>query len=67
VVPYLLLSHEDNKSRVHGLRDVFNAVRYVVKGGNQWRLMPNDLPPLAGSLPADAALVGGRGVRTSGG
>jgi len=45
VLPYLLLSREDNRSRVHDLRDVFNAVRYVVKGGNQWRLMPNDLPP----------------------
>jgi len=45
VLPYLLLSREDNQSRVYALRDVFNAVRYVVKGGNQWRLMPNDLPP----------------------
>ena len=45
VLPYLLLSREDNKSRVYALREVFNAVRYVVKGGNQWRLMPNDLPP----------------------
>ena len=33
VLPYLQLSREDNKSRVYGLRDVFNAVRYVVKGG----------------------------------
>ena len=45
VLPYLLLSCEENRSRVYALRDVFNAVRYVVKGGNQWRLMPNDLPP----------------------
>jgi transposase len=45
VLPYLLLSREDNGSRQHDLRAIFNAVRYVVKGGNQWRLMPNDLPP----------------------
>jgi len=45
VLPYLLLSREDNLSRQHELRAIFNAVRYVVKGGNQWRLMPNDLPP----------------------
>ncbi len=45
VLPYLLLSREDNKSRVYSLREVFNAVRYVVKGGNQWCLMPHDLPP----------------------
>ena len=34
VLPYLQLSREDKKSRVYGLRDVFNAVRYRVKGGN---------------------------------
>ncbi|MEP6756354.1 MAG: transposase [Chthonomonadales bacterium] len=45
VLPYLLLSRADNASREHDLRAIFNAVRYVVKGGNQWRLMPNDLPP----------------------
>jgi transposase len=45
VLPYLLLSRVDNASREHDLRAVFNAVRYVVKDGNQWRLMPNDLPP----------------------
>ena len=45
VLPYLLLTRADNKSRAYPLRDVFNAVRYVVKGGSQWRLMPNDLPP----------------------
>lgn len=45
VLPYLLLSREGNRSRVYALRAGFNAVRYVVKGGNQWRLMPNDLAP----------------------
>src|SRR5216683_4806457 len=45
VLPYLLLSRADNVSRQHDLRAIFNAVRYVVKGGNQWRLMPHDLPP----------------------
>ena len=45
MLPYLLLSREDNASRQHDLRAIFNAVRYIVKGGNQWRLMPHDLPP----------------------
>ena len=45
VLPYLLLSKVDNASREHDLRASFNAVRYIVKGGNQWRLMPHDLPP----------------------
>ena len=45
VLPYLLLSREDNRSRQHDLRELFNAVRYIVKTGNQWRFMPHDLPP----------------------
>jgi len=45
VLPYLLLSGVDNACWEHDLRAIFNAGRYVVKGGNQWRLMPNDLPP----------------------
>src|SRR6202049_5052450 len=45
VLPYLLLSREGNSARRHDLRAIFNPVRYIVKGGNQWRLMPHDLPP----------------------
>ena len=45
VLPYLLLSREDSRSRTHSLRELFNGVRYIVRTGNQWRSMPNDLPP----------------------
>src|SRR5260370_489011 len=45
VLPYLLLSREDNRSRQHDLRELLNAVRYIVKPGNQWRFMPHDLHP----------------------
>ena len=45
VLPYLLLSREDSRSRKHSLRELFNGVRYIVRTGNQWRFMPNDLPP----------------------
>lgn len=45
VLPYLLLSREDSQSRRHRLRELFNGVRYIVRTGNQWRYMPNDLPP----------------------
>ena len=45
MLPYLLLSRSDNASGEHDLRAIFNAVRYMVKGGNQGRLIPNDLPP----------------------
>ena len=45
VLPYLLLSREDSRSRKHSLRELLNGVRYIVCTGNQWRFMPNDLPP----------------------
>lgn len=36
---------DDQRKRKHDLRNVFNALFYVVKGGIPWRQMPNDLPP----------------------
>jgi transposase len=47
VAPYLALVREDSPQRVHDLREVFNAVRYIVKTGGQWRFLPNDFPPWA--------------------
>ena len=29
----------------HRRREIVNAILYVVRGGNQWRAMPHDLPP----------------------
>ena len=45
VAPYLTLMKEDAPQREHDLREVFNAMRYVVRGGQAWRMLPNDLPP----------------------
>jgi transposase len=45
VAPYLTLMPLDATQRTHDLREVFNAVRYVVRGGIPWRMLPNDLPP----------------------
>ena len=47
VAPYLTLLREDAAQRAHSLREVFNGLRYVVRGGGSWRLLPNDLPPWA--------------------
>ena len=47
VAPYLTLMREDAGQRAHPLREVFNGLRYVVRGGVTWRLLPNDLPPWA--------------------
>jgi transposase len=45
VAPYLTLIREDAKQREHRLREVFNGLRYVARGGISWRMLPNDLPP----------------------
>src|SRR5262245_49558366 len=36
---------EDAPQRDYPMRVLFNAIRYVVKTGCQWRYLPNDLPP----------------------
>src|SRR6266571_1789125 len=47
VVPYLTLLPLDADQRTHDLREVFNAVRWLVRAGAPWRMLPNDLPPWA--------------------
>lgn len=45
VAPYLTLMKEDAPQREFPLRDLFNALRYFVRAGCPWRMLPNDLPP----------------------
>jgi putative transposase len=33
------------KTRTHSLRDIFDAIFYVLKTGCHWRLLPHDFPP----------------------
>ena len=43
--PYLALVRADSPQRRHDLREVFNALRWVVKAGAPWRLLPTNFPP----------------------
>jgi transposase len=45
VAPYLTLMTEDAPQRDYPLREVFNALRWLVRTGSAWRYLPNDLPP----------------------
>jgi transposase len=45
VAPYLTLITEDAPQREHSLREVFNGLRWMVRAGAAWRMMPQDLPP----------------------
>jgi transposase len=47
LLPYLTLMRPDAPQREHDLREIFNAVRYVVKTGCHWRYLPHDFPPWA--------------------
>ena len=45
VAPYLTLMTEDAPQREHSLREVFNGLRWIVRAGSSWRMMPHYLPP----------------------
>ena len=45
IAPYLTLVRADSPQRTHDLREVFNALRYVVRTGIAWRYLPIHFPP----------------------
>ena len=45
VAPYLTLMREDAPQREYPLREVFNALRWIVRTGAPWRMLPHDFPP----------------------
>src|SRR6204780_100735 len=44
-VSYLTLMREQAPQRLYPLREIFNALRYQIRVGGAWRMMPHDLPP----------------------
>jgi transposase len=45
VAPYLSLMTADAPQRRHDLREVFNALRWIVRTGAPWRYLPTNFPP----------------------
>jgi transposase len=45
VAPSLTLMAEEAPQREHSLRDVFPGLRWIVRTGAHWPMMPPDLPP----------------------
>lgn len=33
------------RPRKHNIRTIINAIRYIMRGGCQWRMLPKDFPP----------------------
>jgi transposase len=44
-VAYLTLMKEEAPQRKYPLRTLFNGLRYMVRSGCPWRMLPHDLPP----------------------
>src|ERR671911_850722 len=45
VAPYLTLMDPEAPQRRHDLREVLNALRWIVRTGAQWRMLPTNFPP----------------------
>ena len=45
VAPYLTLMDPAAPQRRYALREVFNALRWIVRAGAPWRLLPHEFPP----------------------
>ena len=45
VAPYLVLIDPAAPQRKHDLREVFDALRWIVRAGAPWRLLPTNFPP----------------------
>jgi transposase len=45
IVPFLPPAKATGRPRAWPLREILNAIFYVLRGGIPWRLMPSDLPP----------------------
>jgi transposase len=35
----------DNRKRKHNMKEIFNAIFYLLKTGCQWRMLPTDFAP----------------------
>src|SRR5215212_8003923 len=45
IEPHLPAPRAPGRPRVHSLREILDAVFYVVRGGCTWRLLPHEFPP----------------------
>jgi Putative transposase of IS4/5 family (DUF4096) len=46
IQPHLLTANGHGRPRIHDLREILNAIFYLLKSDCQWRIMVNDLDRL---------------------
>jgi len=63
--PHLPTPEATGRPRLHGLREILDAIFYVLKSGCAWRLLPHDLErlgrPSITTSDDSAWMVAGRG------
>jgi putative transposase len=45
IEPHLPAPNAPGRPRVHTLREILDAIFYILRSGCAWRLLPNDFPP----------------------
>jgi putative transposase len=51
IEPHMPAPVGHGRPRTHSLREILNAIFYLLKSGCQWRLLPHDFPSMAHRLP----------------
>ena len=66
LAPLIPAAKAGGRPRTTDMREVVNAVFYVLRGGCQWRLLPKDFPPYQTGLRllSKLAVVGDLGTDT---
>src|ERR687897_356404 len=44
IEPHLPIPKEHGRPRIHSLREILDAIFYILRSGCQWRLLPHDFP-----------------------
>lgn len=45
LVPFIPSALPGGRPRKHSMREVFDAIFYISRGGCAWRLLPHEFPP----------------------
>jgi len=43
--PHLPVPNATGRPKLHGTREILNAIFYALKSGCSWRVLPHDFPP----------------------